>query len=108
MNCILCEIMYICIKSITFTVLVKTCLVHTCQYFEKYHFKNSIKKTSLALVVESFSEHNNLLVFVQLTRQVDKGWFWPVFYDFCMEFINIGPVYIREWVGGVWGMVAKA
>ena len=29
------------------------------QYFEKYHFKNSIGKTSLALVLDSFIEHNN-------------------------------------------------
>ena len=24
------------------------------------------------------------------------------FYDFFMEFINIGPVYIRGWEGGAW------
>ena len=44
-----------------------------------------------------------LLAIVQLTQQVDNGWFLPVFYDFLMEFINIGPVYIRGWVGGVRG-----
>ena len=27
------------------------------------------------------------------------------FYIFFMEFINIGPLYIRGWVGGVWGWV---
>ena len=27
------------------------------------------------------------------------------FYNFFMEFINIGPVYIRGWVGGAWGGV---
>ena len=32
---------------------------------------------------------------MQLTWQVDNGWFLPVFYNFFMEFINIGPVYIR-------------
>ena len=36
-----------------------------------------------------------VLAIVQLTRQVDNGWFSPVFYNFLMEFINIGPVYIR-------------
>ena len=41
------------------TVWAKIHLVRTCLYFEKYHFKNSIKKTSLALVLESFTEHNN-------------------------------------------------
>ena len=45
--------------SVIVTVCVKTCLVSTCQYFEKYHFKNSIKKTSLALVLEAFTEHDN-------------------------------------------------
>ena len=40
-------------------VLAKIRLARTCLYFEKYYFKNSIKKTSLALVLESFTEHNN-------------------------------------------------
>ena len=46
-----------------------------------------------------------LLAIVQLTRQVDNGWFSPVFTIFLMEFINIGPVYIRGWAGGArgWG-----
>ena len=44
-----------------------------------------------------------LLAIVQLTLQVDNGWFSPVFYDFLMEFINIGPVYIRGWAGGARG-----
>ena len=30
------------------------------------------------------------------------GWFSAVFYDFLMEFINVGPVYIRGWARG-WG-----
>ena len=42
-----------------------------------------------------------LLAFVQLTRQVDNDWFLPGFGNFFMEFINIGPVYIRGW-GGQW------
>ena len=90
--------------TIYVTVWVKIRLVCTWQHFEKYHFKNSIKKTSLALVLESFIEHNNtshLLVFVQLTWQVGNGWFLAVFMIFFMEFINIGPVYIRGWVGWV-------
>ena len=61
------------------TVWAKTRLVHNCQYFEKYHFKNSIKTASLVLVVDSFTVHNNniiyLLAFVQLTWQVDNEWF---------------------------------
>ena len=44
-----------------------------------------------------------LLAIVQLTRQVDNGWFSPVFTIFLMAFINIGPVYIRGWVGGAQG-----
>ena len=44
-----------------------------------------------------------LLAFVQLTWQVNNGWFLPVFDGFFMEFINIGPVYIRGWMGGAWG-----
>ena len=31
------------------TVWAKTGLVHTCQYFEKYHFKNSIKNNQPCL-----------------------------------------------------------
>ena len=53
--------------------------------------------------MDSFTEHNNfsyLLAFVQLTWQVG---FSPVLDDFFMEFINIGPMYINGWVGGVWG-----
>ena len=50
---------------------------------------------SLSIIILSY-----LLVFVQLTWQVDNGWFTPVFDDFFMEFINIGPAYIRGWVGG--------
>ena len=36
------------------------------------------------MILEVFTEHNNsyLLAFVQLTRQVDSGWFLAVFYDF--------------------------
>ena len=34
-------------------------VVCTCRYFEKCHFENSIQKISLALVLDSFSEHNN-------------------------------------------------
>ena len=33
------------------------------------------------------------------------GWFSPVFDDFFMEFINIGPVYIKGWTGGCGGSV---
>ena len=39
-----------CATHSSVTVWVKTHLVCTCQYFKKYHFKNSMKKTSLALV----------------------------------------------------------
>ena len=46
-----------------------------------------------------------VLAFVQLTWQVDNGLFSPVSDDFKMEFINIGPVYTRGWVGGVQGGV---
>ena len=31
--------------------------------------------------------------------------FRQFFTIFFMEFINIGPVYIRGWAGGVWGWV---
>ena len=44
-------------------------------------------------------------LFFSVTWQVDDDWFSPVLYDFLMEFINIGPVYIREWVGGARGGV---
>ena len=44
-----------------------------------------------------------LLAFVQLPWQLDNGWFLPVFDNFFVEFINMGPVYIREWVGRAWG-----
>ena len=37
----------------------KISLVCACQYFEKYHFEIQVKKTSLALVLDSFTEHNN-------------------------------------------------
>ena len=30
--------------------------------------------------------------------------FWQFFTIFLMEFINIGPVYIRRWAGGVRGL----
>ena len=59
--------------------------------------------------MDSFTEHNNtylasyLLAFVHLTWLVDNGWLSPVFDEFFMEFINIGPAYIRDWVGGAWG-----
>ena len=43
--------------------------------------------------------------YVHLTWQVDNCWFLPVFDDFFMEFINIGPVYIRGWAGLAWGGV---
>ena len=46
---------------------------------------------------------NYLLAFVQLTWQVDNGWFFPAIDDFFMEFINIGPAYIKEWVGEAQG-----
>ena len=42
-----------------------------------------------------------LLVFVQLTRRVDNGLFSPVFDNFFMIFINVGPAYIRGWGGRV-------
>ena len=42
---------------------------------------------------------------MQLIWQANDGWFSPVFDDFFMEFINIGPVYIRGWVGGARGGV---
>ena len=71
----------VCI-SIIVTVWVKECLVRTCQYFEKYRFKNSIKKPalpwywshSLSIIILSY-----LLAFVQLTWQVDNGWFLAAF-----------------------------
>ena len=44
-----------------------------------------------------------LLAFAQLTWQLDNGRFLLVFDDFFMEFINIGPVYRKGWVGGAWG-----
>ena len=44
-----------------------------------------------------------LLAFVQLTWQADNGWFSPVFDDFVMEVINIGPACIRGWAGGAQG-----
>ena len=51
---------------------------------------------SLSIIILSY-----LLAIVQLTRQVDNGWFLPQFFTiFLTEFINIGPVYIRGWVGG--------
>ena len=34
-----------------------------------------------------------------------NGWFSAVFYDFLMEFINIGPVYIRGGQEGCGGGV---
>ena len=43
---------------------------------------------------------------MQLTWQVqyiDNGWFLSVFEEFFMEFINIGPAHIQEWVGGMQG-----
>ena len=83
------------------TVWTKICLVYTCQYFKKYYFENSVKKPSLALALDSFTEHNNYLL--ELTWQTDNGWYSPVFDDFFIEFINIRPVYIREWVGWAWG-----
>ena len=45
----------------------------------------------------------DLLSFVQLTWQVDNGWFSPLLDDFSMDLINIGPAYIRGWAGGVQG-----
>ena len=47
-----------------------------------------------------------LLTFVQLTWEVDNGWFLLVFDDFFMEFIDIKPAYIRGWSGGVWDGVS--
>ena len=47
-----------------------------------------------------------LLAIVQLICQVDDGCFSSIFNDFFMEFINIGPVYIRGWVGGAQGGVS--
>ena len=38
-----------CLAFIYVTVLAKTGLVRTCQYFEKYHFKNSIKNNQPCL-----------------------------------------------------------
>ena len=61
------------------------------------------------MVVDSFTEHNNiiilsyLLAIVQLTWQVDNDWFLPVFDNFFMEFIVIGPAFISGWVGGARG-----
>ena len=71
------------------TVWVITCLVCTCQYFEKYHCKNSIKKSALLwywahsvrIIMLSY-----LLAFVQLTWQVSSGWFclfWQFFKPGC-------------------------
>ena len=46
-----------------------------------------------------------LLAFVQLTWQVDNGWFSPVFDDFLMEVINIGPAYSYKGMSGKCGGV---
>ena len=88
--------------SLFVTVWAKTSLVCTYQYFKKYYtvFWELNLKTSFALVLDSFTEHNitvfsYLLAFLQLTWQVDNGWFLPVFDDFFMEFINVGPMYTR-------------
>ena len=67
--------------------------------------KIQLKITSLALVVETFTELSYLLAIVQLTRQVGNGWFSPVFLRFLIEFINIEPVYIRWCAGGARGGV---
>ena len=48
-----------------------------------------------------------LLALVQLTWQVNNGWFLPVFDNFFMEFINIGPAYIRGRGVEVGWVVAK-
>ena len=80
--------------------LSETSPVRTWQYFEKYHFKIQSKNHwywtgSLSIIIIL----TYLLAFVQLTWQVDNGWFSPVF-DFFMEFINSGPAYVRGgWEG---------
>ena len=48
-----------CRELSSMTVQTKIHVVCTCQYFKKHYFENSIKKTSLALVLDSFTEHNN-------------------------------------------------
>ena len=52
------------------------------------------------MVVETFTEHNNsyLLAIVQLTRQVDNGWFSLVFTIFSWNSLILG----RCILGGGW------
>ena len=61
------------------------------------------------MVLDSFTDNNVILsylrAFLQLTWQIDNGWFSPVFDNFFVEIINIGLAYIRGWVGGVQGWV---
>ena len=91
------------------TVWAKTCQVCTFQYFKKYHLKIQFKALpsywtdSLSIIVLNY-----LLAFVQLTWLIDDWWFFPMIIS--MEFINIGPAYIRGWAGGcgVRWVVAKA
>ena len=83
------------------TVWAKTRLVFTSQYFEKYHFKNSIKKPalpwywshSLSIIILSY-----LLAFVQLTWQVNNGWFLAVFMIFSRNSLILGQCIL----GGGW------
>ena len=71
----------------------------------KIHFKKPTLPwywtRSVSIIILSY-----LLAFVQLTWQVDNGWFLPVFDNYFMEFINIAwaSVYkgwVRGWVGWV-------
>ena len=92
----------LCIQNHVPTTLIP----HACMHA----FSGSpFDAVSICLVILSY-----LLAFVQLTWQVDNGWFSPVFDDFFKEFIIIRPVGERgERVGGREGhgvewVVAKA
>ena len=81
--------------------------ITTCQYFKQYYvlwkFEPALPwywTPPLSIIILSY-----LLAFVQPTWQVAR--FWLIFYQFLIiffiEFINIGLVYIRRWVRGLWG-----
>ena len=77
--------------------------------FQKIPFKIQFKKPALPWYwTHSLSINilSYLLAFAQLTWQVDNDWVLPIFDDFFMEFVNIGPAYMRGWVGGAWGRVS--
>ena len=90
-----CSLMLGCLHNsyVFVTVWAKTRLVRTCQYFKKYHFKNSIKKPALPWYWShsmSIIIPNYLLAFVQLTWQVDNDWFSPVFTIYSWNSLTLG------------------